>query len=68
MVLLLIDFGASRIKSCLYDTDREHFLNIFSTPGASFNNIDKVSLGQCQNSALNESTHDESVNAKYHFL
>tara|TARA_B100000900_G_scaffold389809_1_gene383000 strand:- start:187 stop:1440 length:1254 start_codon:yes stop_codon:yes gene_type:complete len=44
MVLLLIDFGASRIKSCLYDTDREHFLNIFSTPGASLNNIDKVSL------------------------
>ena len=44
MIALLIDFGASRIKSCLYDTQHNQLLNIYSTPGASFNNIDVVPL------------------------
>ena len=58
MIALLIDFGASRIKSCLYDTQHNQLSNIYSTPGASSNNIDVVPL-----TVLNESF---KQHVKYH--
>lgn len=44
MNFLLFDFGASRIKSISYDVKTNNFSEIYSTPGASLSNKDKVSM------------------------
>ncbi len=44
MNILLIDFGASRIKSSLYDSETEILSDVFSTPGTFFSKMSTVTL------------------------
>ena len=46
MNFLLFDFGASRIKSILYNVKTDKFSEIYSTPGASLSNIPETSFFQ----------------------
>jgi len=41
---LLFDFGASRIKSVIFQTDKKEFLNLYSTDGAALENINEVPI------------------------
>ncbi len=41
---LLFDFGASRIKSVIFQTDEKEFLNFYSTAGAALENINEVPI------------------------
>ena len=44
MNILLIDFGASRVKSSLFNSETKILSDIFSTPGTFFNKRSKVTL------------------------
>ena len=44
MNILLIDFGASRIKSSLFNSETEVLSDIFTTPGSFFSKTSKVTL------------------------
>ena len=44
MNFLLFDFGASRIKSIVYNADNNKFSDLYSTPGASLDDIDQVPI------------------------
>lgn len=44
MNFLLFDFGASRIKSILYNVKTDKFSEIYSTPGASLSNKNEVPM------------------------
>lgn len=44
MNLLLMDFGASRIKSVIYDSNQSEHINMFSTDGPALYDIHKVRL------------------------
>ena len=44
MNFLLFDFGASRIKSIFFDTKNDELSELYSTPGASLDNINQVPI------------------------
>jgi len=44
MNFLLFDFGASRIKSILFDAKSNNFSELYSTPGASLDNNNQVPI------------------------
>jgi len=68
MNFLLFDFGASRIKSIIYNADSNKFYDLHSTPGASTENIDQVPINFFYESFQNHLSYRESKNKKIHAI